>query len=221
MAQDPCKWDSFCDFFVPFAGSCAYTRPTSHIFTFPLLDLNEAHRMKFKKLWSRLENLLWSTFDFLHTFDEILSSGVSSRFDVFPSENFELRRSAGELWLCPKVRELRHIASYHSLPGFLKKINISKTVLILCCYFDAELSHHNVQWSLASLDDRSWATWASLDLGDVGFVLQWNEGAKKSVNRRSKQGGSCVDHLIILIQETWQYMYVSNCIYIMGLLNVM
>lgn len=130
----------------------------------------------------------------------------------------EVLESCGSVQRCGSCDILRRIILFQV---FLKKINISKTVLILCFYFDAELSHHNVQWSLASLDDRSWATWASLDLGDVGFVLQWNEGAKKSVNRRSKQGGSCVDHLIILIQETWQYMYVSNCIYIMGLLNVM
>jgi len=34
---------------------------------------------------------------------QMVERAFRSAFDVFPSENFELRRSAGELWLCPKV----------------------------------------------------------------------------------------------------------------------
>lgn len=125
----------------------------------------------------------------------------------------EVLESCGSVQRCGSCDILRRIIL------FQKKINISKTVLILCCYFDAELSYHNDHL-------RHWMT----GLGRPGLLwtsAMWDSSCsetkarKKSVNRRSKQGGSCVDHRIILIQETWQYMYVSNCIYIIGLLNVM
>ena len=83
--------------------------------------------------------------------------------------------NCGSVQRCGSCDILRRIILFQV---FLKKINISKTVLILCCYFDAELSYHS--------DDqlRPWMT----GLGRPGLLwtsAMWDSSCSETKAQRS------------------------------------